>query len=267
MALAQPFKPAEIVGAPWRGEENKVSRDSRRFNQEDINLLFKNYRFSDQECFSDGLHEIVDGLRGFEALLEIGCGHGELAAFIALRFPSIKIIAIDIDKDKINEAKTRYANMPNLSFVCKDIFSSNELSNDSFDVVYGVAVLHHIQNNITLGSERISSILKKNGKCAFIFEPWGINPLISAIRAALNSYYKNIDEANLYDNTLKLFSKNFRDYTVYYYNLIGYFCKILPQSFLSYYISKSLHFIDKIIFKLIPRLLKYSANVNIVFYK
>ena len=244
-----------------------MSKALRRFNQEDINLLFKNYRFSDQECFSDGLQEITDALSGLETLLEVGCGHGELAAFFALRLPSIKIIAIDIDQGKIDEAKTKYATIPNLSFSCTDICSFNESSNDNFDLVYGVAILHHIQNNISLASEKISSILKTNGKCVFIFEPWGINPLISAIRAALNSYYKNIDEANLYNNTLKCFSKNFRDYRVYYYNLIGYFCKILPQSFLSYYISNSLHFMDKIVFKLIPRLLKYSANVNIVFYK
>jgi len=218
----------------------------------------------------DGANEIMDTLNSSATILEIGCGNGELAAFIAQQLPSVKIIAIDIDQEKLIVAKEKYGHVPNVSFECADIFSTfkhNKFYKNGFDVVYGQAILHHIQHNISIASEVISLLLKKNGKCVFIFEPWGLNPLVSATRAALNSFYKHIDEANLYDNILKLFLKNFQDYRISYYNFIGYFGKVLPQSFMSYYAAKCLHFIDKIIFKLIPALRKYTANINVVFYK
>ena len=53
-----------------------------------------------------------------DAILDLGCGTGELSAYLAeLVGPEGKVVAVDPDKERILLAKQSYGEVKNLSFV------------------------------------------------------------------------------------------------------------------------------------------------------
>ena len=71
------------------------------------------------------LHSLADQVSVFErlgpgdVLLDVGCGTGSEAAFIANLHPEIRIHGVDLEKNFIDTASSRYASSANLSFgVC-----------------------------------------------------------------------------------------------------------------------------------------------------
>lgn len=232
-----------------------------------IEKACEHYRFSDYRLFLHGYLMIFQDVLINKTVLEICCGKGELAALVASSISEVNVIGIDISAQNIMHAKTNYANINNLRFITGDVFNLDEIEDETIDIVIGQAALHHLQNNLVGISKEISRILKKGGKCIFIFEPIGHNFIISAIRAAINSRTKLLDEANLYENAFQIFVQNFSKYEIYYFNLFGYFCKLLPKSSFSKIISLMIYKLDNIIYKTIPSARKYSANANICFWK
>ena len=57
-----------------------------------------------------------------------------------------------------------------------DNCEKTKFENNSFDIVYGTGILHHLQFNKCL--DEIHRILKPNGSIVFV-EPLGTNPLIT----------------------------------------------------------------------------------------
>ena len=225
------------------------------------------YRFSDYHLFSQGYSMIVEGNIEGKKILEICCGKGDLSGSLASMYPNLKVVGIDFSEDCIYEAKSKYLSIQNLQYEVGDVFNMKNFENDSFDIVVGQAALHHLQNNLKGISKEIARVLKPNGKCIFIFEPIGNNPFISAIRSFKNSYVRLLDEANLYENAFQIFAADFSRYEVYYFNLLGYFSKILPKSKLSKVISNVVFNIDKFLYSNMPFVKKYSANANLCFWK
>jgi GT2 family glycosyltransferase/glycosyltransferase involved in cell wall biosynthesis/SAM-dependent methyltransferase len=73
-------------------------------------------------------------------VLSFGCGYGKHEAALALAFPNLQIIGLDIDEKAITWCKEKYYNIPNLSYLCEDIFE-----HDSFyDFIFTIEVLEHI---------------------------------------------------------------------------------------------------------------------------
>jgi ubiquinone/menaquinone biosynthesis C-methylase UbiE len=229
-------------------------------------IAFCKYRYSDFHLFEHGYSLIKENIDN-KKVVEICCGTGDLSGQLALTYPNIEVIGIDFSEDSIKEARDKYANIKNLQFIIGDVFNMDHIINESIDIVFGQAALHHLQNNIDCISREIARILKPGGKCIFIFEPVGNNPFISAIRSAINSRAKLIDEANLYDNAFQIFGKNFSNYEVYYFNFLGYLSKVLPKSKLSLIISNVIYKLDLLLFKIIPNIKKYSANANLCYWK
>lgn len=104
-------------------------------------------------------------------VLEIGCFVGEFTKLIAQS--KAIIYAVDIAPKAIALAKNRN-NQRNINFVVDNIENS-KFQNDSFDCIYGNAILHH--TNLTKSLAEIERILKPGGKFIF-FEPNLLNPEI-----------------------------------------------------------------------------------------
>lgn len=232
-----------------------------------LEAAYSKYRFSDYYLFSHGYSLIISENLDGKKVLEICCGIGDLSGRLALMYPHTEVIGIDYSADCIDEANKKYLNVKNLQYVVGDVFNMGNIKNESIDIVVGQAALHHLQNNLKGISKEIARILKPGGKCIFIYEPIGNNPLVSAIRSAINSKTKLIDEANLYENAFQIFANNFSKYDVYYFNLFGYFLKILPKSRLSKIISDITYKFDMLLYRKIPSVRKYSANANLCFWK
>lgn len=107
-------------------------------------------------------------------ILEIGCGDGEFTKRLA-DLPS-KIVGTDITPKVIARAK-RYFNTKiyrKVSFKA-DNAEKMSFSNNSFDIVCGISILHHIDTNKAL--KESFRVLKRGGSI-FFSEPNLINPNI-----------------------------------------------------------------------------------------
>ena len=102
--------------------------------------------------------------------LEIGCGTG---LFTRKVYEATKadITAIDISEDLLNEARKL---LPEANFVVDDAMNLRAAAN-TYDVVYGSSVLHHLEFDASL--KEILRVLKPGGRMIFA-EPNMINPQI-----------------------------------------------------------------------------------------
>ncbi|MEO0229831.1 MAG: class I SAM-dependent methyltransferase [candidate division WOR-3 bacterium] len=76
-------------------------------------------------------------------ILDVGCGGGSLINFIRLGFPPENIVGIDIQKERIEEAKRRF---PNIKFVHGDA-SKMQFNDESFDIVTELTVFVQITDD------------------------------------------------------------------------------------------------------------------------
>ena len=124
-------------------------------------------------------------------ILEIGCGTGEIAFFIANETKAI-VLATDLCIPFIEEAKLKYKEIPNLSFDCLNFNNPDSLLGRKLDYIVGNGILHHLYNNLDQTLENIYFLLKKDGKLIFL-EPNIYNPYCLLIFKS--NYFRRI--ANL----------------------------------------------------------------------
>lgn len=106
-------------------------------------------------------------------ILEIGCGTGEIANFVAEKTKA-QVIGTDICVPFIEEARKMHQ-LPNLSF---DVLNFNEpdtLKGKKFDYIIGNGILHHLYYHLDEALKNILFLLKDGGKLIFL-EPNLINP-------------------------------------------------------------------------------------------
>jgi ubiquinone/menaquinone biosynthesis C-methylase UbiE len=105
-----------------------------------------------------------------DKVLEIGCG---TALFTRKFYDATKadIIATDISDDLLNEARK---NLPQVTFKNDDAMKMS-FASETFDVVFGSSILHHLDFNLAL--KEIYRVLKPGGKMIFA-EPNMLNPQI-----------------------------------------------------------------------------------------
>jgi len=123
------------------------------------------------EYFLSRIREFCPG----HSVLDYGCGDGRQSCMIA-QAGARSIIGIDISDAAIDRA-TRLG-IPNAQFFRMDA-EQLEFPDSCFDVVLGVAILHHL--NFSKALSEICRVLKKDGVAAFL-EPLGHNPAINLYR-------------------------------------------------------------------------------------
>jgi ubiquinone/menaquinone biosynthesis C-methylase UbiE len=92
--------------------------------------------------------------------LEIGCGNGEVARYIARNYIG-NVIATDIDPGQIALARRDSGHIPNLSFQEADAVKL-PFEDESFNVVISFGVLHHV-NKWRVALAEITRVLKPGG--------------------------------------------------------------------------------------------------------
>lgn len=96
-----------------------------------------------------------------ETILEIGCGIGLTTNFIASRFATAKITALDYDSDQLKIAyKSRRSNA--ISFVKGDA-TQLQFEDQSFDLIFQIFAFHHIPDYKSAMKE-VYRTLKPNGR-------------------------------------------------------------------------------------------------------
>ncbi len=108
------------------------------------------------------------------SVLELGCGTGVYTRFLLRDFA--RVTAVDNDPRMVREAKTIF---PKAKIVNADA-GFLPFRNNSFDVVFGVSVIHHIPDRNAVFSEA-ARVLKKGGLAVFC-EPNLWNPMTAMVQ-------------------------------------------------------------------------------------
>jgi SAM-dependent methyltransferase len=220
---------------------------------------------SDRDLFLAGYSELcrVD-LSGGHAL-EICGGFGKLAAGLAAVFPEARVTGLDLyaaSGPETEEALTRH---PNLEYVAGDAFDLSRYADNSLDLVWGQAALHHLAHDLDGLCRQVSRVLKPGGRLIFIFEPLGHNLLVAAIRAARMARHELGDESNLYFSQFEKMGKSFSRTEVQTFNLLGYPVKALSDRLAP--VAHAIKRADAWLFSTFPKTKRHAANVNVIFTK
>jgi SAM-dependent methyltransferase len=225
----------------------------------------EHYPVSDQEIFLAGYSELcANDLSGGHAL-EICGGHGDLAAQMARILPNCKVSGLDRYVPDSPEAKKALSNYQNLEYIAGDAFDMSRFKDNSLDLIWGQAALHHLSHDYEGLAKESARALKPGGRLIFIFEPLGHNLFVAAIRAMRMARAELVDESNLYFSQFERMASYFSVTNVQVFNLIGYTAKVLSDRFQA--ISKMVHSIDRKLIGFFPSMRQYGANCNLIFQK
>lgn len=146
-----------------------------------------------------------------QTVLDYGCGLGDNSVLIARH--GGKVIGVDISPELIELAQKRLEQHGLKTASQFHIGSAHELpvENESIDVVFGMAILHHL--DLHLSAKEVFRVLKKGGRAIFL-EPVRNSKLLSLLRKLIPYQAADISpfERPLTDNELQSFAQEFSSY-------------------------------------------------------
>ena len=148
-------------------------------------------------------------------ILDYGCGIGTLIEKL-IKFKPKKIVGIDISEVSINKAKERIKELKGKVDFYVDNCEKTQFDNNSFDIVYGSGILHHLKIDECLNE--IHRILRPNGSLLFI-EPLGTNPIINFYRK-LTPKSRSVDEHPFMNKDFKYIDNKFINMKIKYYGFL-----------------------------------------------
>jgi ubiquinone/menaquinone biosynthesis C-methylase UbiE len=138
----------------------------------------QNVQLSGVDSYYFAEHKVLQ-LKKYEkdgnlALLDVGCGDGLTATFVEKHFPSWQTTGIDISEKSIAAAQKRQIRKAQFQ-----LFNGQHIpfENESFDVVFIAAVLHHIEFSLHQHLiKEMYRVLKPGGRL-YLFEHNPLNPV------------------------------------------------------------------------------------------
>ncbi len=204
------------------------------------NIFYKSLYNINEDFFS-----FIEKKVNHSKILDFGCGTGDFIEKLA-KFKPKKIIGIDISEISIEKAKERTKNINIDVDLYVDNCEKTKFEDNSFDIVYGTGILHHLEFNKCL--DEIHRILKLNG-CLVFVEPLGTNPFINLYRK-LTPNSRSKDEHPLIYKDFEYIDKKFTSINIKYYGfltLIFFPFYTLPNQSK---IFKLLAYLDQLLFKI-----------------
>lgn len=177
-------------------------------------------------------------------ILDYGCGVGSSTEKV-IKFKPKKIVGIDISEVSINKAKETAKKLDFQTDFRVDNCEKTKFQNNTFDIVYGSGILHHLQLKKCL--DEIHRILKIDGKIIFI-EPLGTNPFINFYRK-LTPKSRSIDEHPLLKDDFIYIEKKFGESEIKYYGFLTLIFFPFYKSPEKSKIFKFLASLDQLLFK------------------
>ena len=83
-----------------------------------------------------------------DAILDLGCGTGELSAYLAeLVGQQGNVLGVDPDIDRIKVAQESHKGVKNLSFAEGSTSNFPNMGSETYDIVYCSSVIHRVTDN------------------------------------------------------------------------------------------------------------------------
>ena len=227
--------------------DNLHKGEGERFENRFYKALGNMFTDFDQEVQSDCKDKNI---------LDYGCGIG-LNTEKYLKYSPKKITGVDISEVSLKKARKRFKENENVEFK-QDNCENLSLKNESFELIYGSGVLHHLK--LDLAVKEIARVLKKDGKIIFV-EPLGTNPIINLYRW-MTPKARSHDEHPFKDKDFAFMRNHFKELKIKYY---GFLTLIFYPFYSNQNSSKLFNFlsnIDQYLFKLrILRKFAWSALI------
>ncbi len=218
-------------------------------------LFFSDDEYLNHESWIRPAFAQMGDVKG-KRVLDLGCGHG--MASVVLARQGARVVACDLSLEYVKEARTRaQANEVSIDFLRAD-GEFLPLADQSFDAVWGNAVLHHL--DLDVAGREIHRVLRPGGIAVFC-EPWGENPFLGVIRRWIPypGKERTRDEKPLRSIHIETLKRIFPQVDVTGYQLLSMIRRGIPIRPL----IQVLESVDKELVSLCPRLEKFCRYVVI----
>jgi ubiquinone/menaquinone biosynthesis C-methylase UbiE len=121
--------------------EKELAKKIVQDTEKGYNLISEKFSQTRSHLWKD-LEFIGSYCKKGDKVLDFGCGNGRLLNFLEKK--DIEYTGVDISDKLLMEAKNHFFNREKVEFKKLSGLDSLPLENDSFNVIYAVAVLHHL---------------------------------------------------------------------------------------------------------------------------
>jgi ubiquinone/menaquinone biosynthesis C-methylase UbiE len=194
------------------------------------------------------------------AALEYGCGMGSHSLFLA-RNGAERVAGIDLSDVAIAKAREA-ASLRGLHHAEYSVMNAEhlEFADDSFDLICGTAILHHLDLDRALGE--LARTMRSAGAGVFL-EPLGHNPFINLYRR-LTPGLRTVDEHPLLMRDLALARRYFRKVTPHFFGLHSLLAVPFHGRKSFNTVLGALETTDATLFRLLPFTRRYAWQVVLV---
>lgn len=168
-------------------------------------------------------YHLLGDVRG-KTVLDYGCGLGDNSVLVAKH--GAKVIGVDISPELIELAEKRLTQHNLAQSADFRVGSAHELplENESVDVVFGMAILHHL--DLKLASTEVFRVLKKGGRAIFL-EPVRNSKFIKFVRNLIpyeqpdiSPFERPLTDAELIEFAVRFTNYKSRAFSLPFVNLI-----------------------------------------------
>lgn len=180
-------------------------------------------------------------------IIEYGCGTGSYAFKLAKHGAEL-VTGIDISPVAIKMAEEEAKEKGVAQKTSFKVMNAEnlEFAPDSYDLICGSGILHHLDLNLAINS--IVKVLNPKGKAIFL-EPLGHNILIELYRR-LTPSIRSADEHPLLDKDLTFLGQHFRQVNIQYFYLTSLAASFIAGKPGFNTVLKSLELLDSALLKL-----------------
>jgi ubiquinone/menaquinone biosynthesis C-methylase UbiE len=194
-----------------------------------------------------------------KTVLDYGSGDGENAVLLASC--GAKVTALDLSPKAIENGRDR-ASLHGLDDRIDFRVAragSLALRSESFDIVFGSAILHHLHQDLDNVFAEIAALLKPGGRACFI-EPVANSPFLRLARRLVPvPCYATPDERQLHQGDVALMREHFSSVDIRYY-----YCLERLERFFGEFGRNALRWVDHHMQKRAPFLQRFYGHALIV---
>jgi len=204
---------------------------------------------------------IADLVKG-KRVLEYGCGEDTYAMKL-VKWGASEVVSIDISDVAVEKLAKRVEENGLSERITTRTMNAEDLDfeSDSFDVIVGRAILHHL--DLEKSYESIARVLKPEGHAIFL-EPLGHNPVINIYRNR-TPHLRTVDEHPLLRSDLRDMDRFFNTKKLEYFTFLSIGSLLFSKSArLFTFFRQSLDVADGLMFKLLPFTRSWAWTVGIV---